>query len=169
MRLMKAIALLSVLTLVACGYQPLYGSKQQNIAKSDLSEVTIAAVEGRLGDSVRLHLQNEMAPFGARRAALYRLHVSLDEDRIDLGVQKDRTATRFDFRIYARIQLVSLQSNTVVFEASPHTSASYDVVASDFATLMAERDAERRAAEQLSRDITLHISLFLERERQRQS
>lgn len=158
------------LLLGACGYEPLYGKGPgAALQGNDLSLVAIAPIQARLGNQLRLQLLSQIAPYGQQKDLLYRLEVTLDEQRIDLAVQRDRTATRFDIRVLATIRLIELSTNTSVFQAQSRSSASYNVVTSDFATLTAERDAEKRVAEQLARDIALHISLFLKRQLERQS
>lgn len=163
-------ALATLLLLSGCGYKPLYATDSGDTGRAaDLSEVAVAPIEGRLGNTVRAYLLNQVAPYGQQKSVLYRLDVALEADRIELAVQRDRTATRFDIRLRATVRLVSLKANDVVFTSATQSSASYDVVTSDFATLVAERDAENRVAEQISVEIATHIALFLERQRERRS
>lgn len=169
--LRRAIGLLCCgLLLAGCGYRPLYASGQNaSSLAADLAAVGIAPIPDRLGYLVRTRLLNQVNPFGQRQSLVYRLEVALTEERIELAVQNDRTATRFDIRVLAIVRLIHIQSDSVVFEAASRSSASYNVVTSDFATLVTARDAEDRVADQLSEDIALKVSLFLERQKNRQS
>ncbi len=169
--LRRAVGLLCCgLLLAGCGYRPLYASDQNATSlAADLAGVGIAPIPDRMGYLVRTRLLNQVNPFGQRQSLVYRLEITLNEERIALAVQDDRTATRFDIRVLATARLIHIQSDRVVFEAASRSSASYNVVTSDFATLVTARDAEDRVADQLSEEIALKVSLFLERQKNRRS
>jgi LPS-assembly lipoprotein len=60
----------------------------------------------------------------------------------------------------ADYRLVDLSSNEVVLKGNTEATSAYNVVESEYATLVARRDAEKRAAKMLSDDLSLRLALY---------
>lgn len=59
---------------------------------------------------------------------------------------------------------MDIRTGNTVHEGQSRSIASYNVVDSQFATLSAQRDAEERAAVELSEDIKLRLAIFFDRQ-----
>ena len=91
----------------------------------------------------------------------YRLDVRLDESLSGLGVLGDDTVSRERLTLRARYQLVDLESNSILLDASDGTDAGIDVVSSEYATIAAEQTAEENLAKDLADRIVTRVALTL--------
>lgn len=156
------VAAIVVMTLTACGFEPLYGDRGTSPgAVSRLAAVEVAPIEARIGQVLRNDLLDLISPFGAPAQPTHRLEVRLDFDREGLGFRPDEAITRVSLRLGASYRLVDPDSGETVFSDVARSAVSYNVVQSDFANLNAERDAERRAAHMIGEEISARIALFL--------
>jgi LPS-assembly lipoprotein len=154
---------LACLLLPACSIRPLYGGPQGEELSRELAAVSIEPAEARLGQVLRNDLLEELNPAGLEVPALYGLTVSLDRAQNALAIQLDDVATRYDLSLAATFELTEKGSGRVLYRSAVRRVASYNVVSEPYATLVAERDAERRAARELSRQIRTQLSLYFAR------
>jgi LPS-assembly lipoprotein len=61
--------------------------------------------------------------------------------------------------------LIDRAAERVIYEGRARSVAAYNVVAADYATLTAERDAQARAARLVSREIETSLAVFFNRRR----
>jgi len=59
--------------------------------------------------------------------------------------------------------LSDLATGQVIYQNDVRATGSYNVVGSDYATLVSEQDAEKRAAREISDEIVTLISVFFSR------
>ena len=148
-----ALVLLVLLTLGACGFQPVYGTRSPGNANSsvtaDLSAIKISPIANRAGQLLRNSLQDKLTPRGVPAQARYRLDVSLTENRSD--------------RFVANFTLVDLTTGQPVNQGQAESTTTFNRVDSDFAILAAEKDARRRAADEIGEDIRLRLGLYFNR------
>jgi LPS-assembly lipoprotein len=161
-----AAALLLLLALGACGFRPLYGDADRGGAGTapQLQQILVNPIPDRLGQVLRNDLVDRLSPSGAPDRPRYRLSVAIATTKEGLAITKDESITRFNLRISATYVLYDAQSNTEVTRGISRTIAAYNVVQSQFATLVAEKDAESRAARELSEDIRTRLAVFFTRE-----
>ncbi|MCP1336512.1 LPS assembly lipoprotein LptE [Futiania mangrovi] len=143
--------------LGACGFQPLYGVSQATAPA--LKAVRVAEIAGRVGFTLRNALIRELRIDGAE-APRQELRIGLQESAEGLAIQRDDTITRYNYRLVATYQLVSLDDGKTLTEGRTEGIAAYNVVDSQFATLIARRDVEARAARDVATDIRLRLSMF---------
>lgn len=169
MLLRLAPALLGVLVLVsACGFRPLYGEQPAGEVSADLSQVEIALISDRSGQILHNFLRDRINPRGRPVEPTHRLSVNLTESFQELGIRKDETATRVNFRAEARYSLVELDEVTEPVVADRLRSiTSYNIVESEFATISARDDARERALRLLADKIATQVAVYFNRERQR--
>jgi LPS-assembly lipoprotein len=153
-RLLAAVALLSAAGLGAsgCGFKPLYGDSGAVGApgvQSSLQQVAIAPIQTRSGQ-----------PGGG---AGYSLTIRLAIQKQELGIRRDETATRANLIMTAIYRLTEQSSGATVFQALSRSVTSYNILDNEFSTVMAERDARSRGAEQLADDITTRVALYFNR------
>ena len=146
-----------------CGFQPLYGGGERNPTVAELNRVEIGQIPERVGQELRNNLIDGMssAPTGA--PALYHLSVEINLSRSALAIQFDDSSTRYNLTMVAAFSLSDLATGQVVYHNGIRATGSYNVVDSDYATLVSEQDAEKRAAREISDEIVTLIAVFFSR------
>ncbi len=163
-RVVATRALLLVLLaslLCGCALRPLHGGHAGEEVNAALAAIAIDAPRNRLGQLLERALAEQLAPLGPPRAPRYRLILRLEREKTPLAVQLDDVTTRFDLVIAARFDLVRAADGAVLMRGAARRVASFNVVRAPFATLVAEQDAERRAAEELAREIRTRLAAQL--------
>ncbi len=165
--LMKWTAIAGVLLVLGgCGFTPLYGAREGGArTDTELSQIRVLEIDnGRTGHDVYNALIDHLSPYGEPAEPDYQLRVRLSEDREGVAIERDASITRYNFRLDANFRLVDVRSGNVIYEGRSRSIAAYNVVESQFATLSARRDAEERAATELSEDIKLRLAIFFDRQ-----
>lgn len=158
---MRAAALLLPLMLAACGLQPMYAGGGSGELARGLASVDISPIEGRAGWLVRNALVDRLAAGSPPQAPDYRLDVRLDDKLEGFALLSDDTIGRERRTLRARYQLVELASGKIVLDASAASDAGIDVVASDYATIAAERTALENLATDVANRIVTSVALEL--------
>jgi LPS-assembly lipoprotein len=146
--------------VAACGFQPLYGDVGGDDVKPDLAAVTVIVPHGRLGQSVKAALAADLNPSGMSAAPEYFLSVSLGRTTRALAIQLDSTITRYDLILDAVFALSQAADNATIYRNRVRRIASYNVSRAAYSTQVAEEDAERRAAVEVSRQIATLLAVF---------
>ena len=141
-----------------CGFRPLHG--KQTMA---LPGLEVAPIGDRLGQIVRNQLRDRLVPTGQDERPAFRLTVQLDVSKEGLAIAKDESATRFTVRLAERFEIIDVAAGNTLHQGTAWATAAYNVVSSEFATLSAERDAERRAAREVSDALTTQVAVFFSR------
>jgi LPS-assembly lipoprotein len=154
--------LLFCLTLLpGCGYQPLYGANTP--AAQQLPLVQINNIPNRLGQQLRNSLIDRFYRDGRPASPEYTLDISLAPSVYKLGIALDDSATRAELNLLATYTLRNTQG-AAVLSGSTNAVSNFNILRSQYATLIGERDAYDRSVAQVSDDITRRISLFFNRE-----
>jgi LPS-assembly lipoprotein len=161
----RLILLLALpLALGSCGLRPLYGGGGGSDVASTLRSVSVGPIAGQSGWLVRNKLIDRLdTGASAGGTPAYRLDVTLDDDLTAFGIRGDRAATRERRTLRARFQLISLNSGTVVLDATAGSDAGIDVVSSEYATVAAEQTALEQLSEILADQIVARLGLFAAR------
>ena len=161
-----ALALLAaVLALAGCGFRPLYGERADSPAATQyMAAVEIAPIPERIGQELQNHLRVRLNPRGASANTKYRLETRLNEIRTDLAIRDDASATLANLQLIASYTLRAAASNDVLYTGQSRSTASYNLVRSQFANLVAEDDARSRAVEAISDDMRVRLSLYFDRQ-----
>ncbi|MBH63516.1 MAG: hypothetical protein CL569_13940 [Alphaproteobacteria bacterium] len=144
----------------ACGFEPLH-APSGGAVPTVLAGIDIAPIPNRLGQVVRNHLLDRLTPLGEPVFAEYRFIVSLRVAKEALAIARDDSATRFNVSLQADYDLVHVRSGNSVLQGEARSVAAYNVVSSDYANVVTERDAELRAARELSDEIKTRLSVYL--------
>ena len=152
--------MLFALTLSACGFHPLYGTLD-NGARVDMSTVYVAPIPERVGYRLRNDLLDLFNSMGKPEGAKYRLQIVLKSDRVALGFLNNAEITRYNYYLTAHYDLVSTATNKPVKRGLARIITSYNVVTSPYATVVAEKDAQDRAARDLAETIRTDIAVYL--------
>lgn len=159
-----SLLLLAICLLAGCGFRPLYGERAHAPdVQEQLSAVAIAPIDDRLGQMVRNHLLDAMNPRGAPRHPLYRLDVVLTATREALAFREDEAATRQNLRVAASYVLTRARSDEVLERGGARVIASYNITRQEYATLVADRDAQERAAREIADEIVRRLAVWFSR------
>lgn len=154
----------ALLVLAGCGFRPLYGQRADGTSTvAQLESIAIGPMPGRLGQLLRNDLLDRLNPRGRPERPRYRLDVELSRFREGLAIRKDEQITRANLRLTASYQLRDLSSGQPALRGRTQSTASFNLVRSDFANVIAEQDAERRGARQLSDQIMTRLAVFFSR------
>lgn len=158
--------------LGGCGFRPLYGRSRESDLSTILAQVEIGPVRAstsddqdlaRVGQQLHNELLDGLAPRGTRGEPIYRLDVEISEGISSLAVRKSAVATRADLRLTANFWLKDLRSGQMLYSGTGSATASFNILNSEFATLMTENGARERAVRQLGDDIRLKVAIFLKK------
>jgi hypothetical protein len=155
-----AAVTLAGLLLAACaeggGFQPLYGQRQGQVARATLAAVQVSTIADRSGQLLRNYLIDSFAAGSA--APRWRLDVTLTENRTDLGLQRDASATYGRLGLTAVYKLVDRASNQVVLEDQSRSLMGYALLEGGFPSVVAENDARQRAIRELGDHIATRLA-----------
>ncbi len=162
-RLSLLIGLLALLPgLAGCGFQPVYGDRGGGASASELQYIAVSRVPERVGFRLRDELNRLFNNDGV--ASRYTLVVKLEDRSTVTAINRDSSDLRRDLRLVAAISLNQPGKDKPLFETRVFSDAGIDQLPSDFATLVAEDAAERRAVERLARDIRDRLALYFVRQ-----
>jgi LPS-assembly lipoprotein len=156
-----AIALPALLS--GCGWRPLYADAQTGVADAELRAIRVDPIAERTGQELELALRNLFNPNGIDTPQRYELKTTLAVARSELGIQSQGLATRSKIDGYATFVLSELKTGKQLFKDSTHSFDTFDVEPSGYATVVNDNDARERVAEELSREIAIRLTLFLQR------
>lgn len=159
---LRVLWLVFLLPLVgACGFRPVYGEHAAGVLAEDkLRQVEVASMSGLPGLYLRNDLLDRIHADGEAATPSHRLDVAVSSSVVGSLVEPDATVTRYSYTLGANYKLVDLSNNAVVLQGTSEATSAYNVVESEYATLVARRDAERRAAKVVSDDLSLRLALF---------
>ncbi|MCX2561415.1 hypothetical protein OQ252_08420 [Acetobacter farinalis] len=152
------------LALSGCGFQPLYGERAHDPQiQAELKRIYVANIPERVGQQVRLALQQDMAGDGPEDPQGYRLVVqpSIGSEAID--IHADNTSGRVRMNGHAHWMLYTV-------EQSPKLLAQGDASALDgytatyeqyFAQTLNTETANGRIAKALADQVTQQVSTWL--------
>ncbi len=159
-----APALLAALFLLgACGFRPLYGSKERGTSAAELAAVEIKPIADRAGQQLHNLLLDRINPRGRPARPRYILKIRLTQGIERLAVRKTAFSTRANLRLTAIFELETAGEREVLVSGSSLAISSYNILNSEFATLTSEKDARSRATGQLAEDIRVRLAVFFAR------
>lgn len=159
----RAVLLSALLLTAACGFEPLYGSKDGKSPTDDLAGTRINIIADRTGQQLRNNLLEELTPKGATAPQNYQLEVKLNENLNQIAIAKDDTTSRASIEIIATFALAKIQDNTPLYQGVSRITMSYNITTSGFATVSAEADARRRGVRVIAEDMKLQLAAYFNR------
>src|SRR5882724_596135 len=152
------------LLLAGCGYHPLYGQHGADNASvaDELALIHIEAIPDRTGQQMYNMLRERLNPYGKPEQPKYALSVALTETRENLFLEKDETATRANLTLKASFILRRVDDGTVVATGFSRSIGSYDILSSQFASVVSQEDVRERDARAISDDIRTRLALALQ-------
>lgn len=152
------LAGLGLLPVAACGFTPMYGEGAP--ATKMLGRVEVSVIEGAAGFALRERLTGRLGP---ATEPTHRLDVTLAIAQTGVALTEENVTTRFNVVGDATFALVPLAGGPPVATGSVRAVTGYSAPASEtasaFATLVAEKDAERRVSLELAELIVQRLAL----------
>ena len=124
--------------------------------------IRIEAIPDRIGQLMYNMLRERLNPYGKPEQPKYALSIALTETRENLFLEKDETATRANLTLKASFILRRLDDNSIVISGSSRSISSYDILSSQFASVVSQEDARERTARAISDDIRTRLALALQ-------
>jgi hypothetical protein len=151
------------MTASGCGWERLYADPQSTPASADLRAVKVLPISERVGQQIELALREALNPTGEPTRVRYTLRTALVYSLSSLGIQTQGTATLGKIDATATCFLVDVASGQNLTTFTIHEQNSFILNPNQYSTVVGEDDAQRRTAAELSREIMLQLSLFMDR------
>ncbi len=149
--------------LYACGFRPLLNQADGDAVRDELAGIRITGLGGRLGQHLEVALYENLNPTSSQVSSRYDLGIRLTNTNSALAIQLDNTISRYNLTLTAAFELKDRSDDGVIYRSTVQRIASYNVRRAPFATLTAQKDAERRAAEEIADDIRTLLALHFQR------
>ena len=159
--ILRILACLMLLGLGACGFRPLYAPLDQVEGSSLLEDVWIETVYGSSGVILRNYLIDGFYRHGYPPQARYILTVGLSEYARDVDIQKNDTTTRAQLVMLANYQLRDRTTQKVIDTGQIRSVSGYNILLSQYTTLVSQNDAKDRALKELADKIQTRMALVL--------
>lgn len=149
----KLLAIAALLALAGCGFRPMYGPS----LSPQLATVYVEPVPEREGYELRNTLIDLLGSNGVMTGKRYRLTIHLKQTSRGVALQNDAAITRYNDTLDVEYTLTDMAGNRVTTGSQTSLSA-YNVAASPYATLAAQRDSSRRAAMAIAERIRVDLA-----------
>ena len=155
-------AQISVVLILAsgCGFKPIFSAGTESEVIKEMQYIEVTPIENRIGQQLRNHLEHTITPLGRAYPSKYLLKVILTEKKQSLAIQKSKIATRANLTFKAQFKLILKSNEALITKGNSRMTTKYNMLAQTFATLMAEKDARKRAVRELSVDISSKIAVY---------
>jgi LPS-assembly lipoprotein len=164
-RVRRGAALAGALLLLAsCGFHPLYAGRRSSGLDEQLASVKVSPVKDRIGQMLVRSLRDGLNPAGLQVAQRYSLTISLSRSLSDFAIRKDGTASRELYAASVSFTLQDVERNATVLTGVARANDSYDVGENPFTSIVANSDADRKAADAMSQQIQAQIAVYLRRQ-----
>jgi LPS-assembly lipoprotein len=150
----------------ACGFHPLYGDAAVGSSLSGtFSTIYVEPVEDNGVSNTGYELRNTLIDLlDSNEAAAYRLKVTLIEATQGVVVLQNASIVRYNDHLTVKFALTDSSTGKVVTQGSETGIAAYNAVASPYATLSAQQDADKRAAKDIAERIRIALGVFFEQQ-----
>ncbi|HWA91261.1 MAG TPA: LPS assembly lipoprotein LptE [Rhizomicrobium sp.] len=161
----RLAALVLSLSLSGCGFHPLYGDSGATAESADkLQAIYVEPIPEKLGYELRNTLIDLFDASGKPSASAYRLRVVLTTKSEGIAIQNDAAITRYNDTLNVAYELTDATTGKVVTKGIELGLSAYNVVASPYATLVAQQDADKRAAEDIAYRIRTDLAVYFAQE-----
>jgi LPS-assembly lipoprotein len=156
-----APALLALALAVAgCGYHPLYGNHADSASIAELGSVYVSPISNREGQILRNFLIEGLNENEQPGYPTHTLVISLQIQSTGIALSRDNTTSRTNITAAANFQLIDSATNKPVLKSLARATTSYDVLQSDYATLVSRDDAVNRTLREVSDEIRTRIGVY---------
>jgi LPS-assembly lipoprotein len=147
--------------LGGCGFHPLYAPSGPHDWDPALAAIVVDPIRDRQGQILEQALRESLNPGDITVAPRWRLRTLLTVTRVDLGIQRNATATTSEIIVSASYQLSNRNSQIPIYASSSQAVGDFDEIDDAYATQVAADSARDRALQQIADDMTLRLTLFV--------
>jgi LPS-assembly lipoprotein len=157
------------LALAACGFHPLYGRIGNSPgAQAIFASVYVPPIElENAGYELRNDLIDLLQAKDRPDGAAYDLKVVLIERNQPIAIQNEQVGTlkeveitRYNYTLVANYVLVERKTQKVLTKGTESSLSAYDVVTSPYATLVAQKDAQARTAQDIAQQLRQRLAIY---------
>ncbi len=164
-KIFTSLYLLLALTVSACGFESVYARKDIPNAMSGAS-IDIANVPDRDGQYLRNLLIDRLQSSGSPADAVYHLiFLPLNKNIVNIGIQKDATATRGQMQITTHMQLIEKSTGIVLLERDLKTVGAYNLLDNQLATIVSQQNITENMLQEMSDDVVTELNLHFRRQK----
>lgn len=160
--MLKFFIFFSFLLLSACGFQPVYGTHtgQESVA-SIMNSVAVGNIANESGQTLRNILLDQMYTAGSQAVQKqYRIDFSnIAERRKSIDIDNDASVTRSQLELETIATLRRLSDESVIWRRNLKAISSYNVLGSQFSTIITRDDARERALRELANNAINQMEL----------
>jgi LPS-assembly lipoprotein len=159
----RALLALSCLLLAGCGFRPLYGVNDGSPRPGQsLASIYVEPIPERVGYELRNTLLDLLDASAQDGGTTYRLKLILTEERTTgVALQRDATITRYNYHLTAHYDLFTRDDGAAPVKSGDVSAlTAFNVASSPFATVIAERDASDRAANDIAERIRTELAVY---------
>ena len=154
----KTLICFYLLTLIGCGFRPLHVGSTNRAMEKLFLEMEIAPIKDRVGQQLRNSLIRHFYRGQRQKEARYRLVTKVSEQKLLFAIKKNAFATRANLALTSNFSVFRLSDSKIVFTDTSRITLSYNVLDSEFASHMAERQARERGLRALSEDMRTRLA-----------
>lgn len=145
-----------------CGFHALYARAGSDPAgQQAFNSIYVDPIDAeRVGFELRDSLIDLLEGAARPDRALYRLKVSLKQTIEGTAVETTGSITRYQYTLTANYDLTNIHTGAEITKGTETTVSAYDVVASPYATLVAQQDAQKLGARDLADRIRIDLGVY---------
>lgn len=166
MRIAIPIVLAFAFCTGGCGFHPLFARNGANAGGQQAFDTIFVepVAGGRAGYELRDTLIDLLRGTSRQDQALYRLKIAMKQSVEGTAVQTNGYITRYTYTMTAEYQLTNVRTGAELTKGTETTFSGYDVVASPYATLVAQQDAQRYGAHEIADRIRIDLGVYFARQ-----
>jgi LPS-assembly lipoprotein len=151
----------------ACGFHPLYGGAAAGSGLSRaFATVYVEPIPDTGPTATGFELRNALIDYlDSNEGAAYRLKVTLNETTQGLALLSNASITRYNDTLTVSYTLTDSATGNVITKGTEKGLSAYNVVASPYASLTAQQDADKRAAQDIAERIRIDLGVFFEQKK----
>lgn len=161
------LPIIALFFMTACGFHPVYGvNKYTSVgAETKFETIDIGNIPDREGQFLRNALIDRLYRNGRPTQHAYSLSIAeLNEQQRDLDVTIDSDTTRAQLRITTSMTLTDLRTKEILIERNLNSTASYNVLGSEFTNLVSEQSTRENILNDLARQIEMQLALYFKQD-----
>ena len=162
MRTAIPIVVACALGTTGCGFHPLFARSGANAGGQQIfNSIFVDPVGGgRAGYELRDSLIDLLRGTSRQSEALYRLKIAMKQSVEGTAVQTNGYITRYSYTMAVNYELSNAHTGAELTKGTETTVSGYDVVASPYATLVAQQDAQKFGAREIADRIRIDLGVY---------
>lgn len=160
-----SLAMAAALATAGCGFHPLFARSGSNGGGQRVfNSIYVDPVDGgRGGYELRNSLIDLLQGKSRPDQATYRLKIGLNQTIEGTAIQTTGYTTRYSYTMTASYRLSNARTGAELTRGTETMVSGYDVVASPYATLVAQQDAQKAGAKEIADRIRIDLGVWFSR------